>query len=82
MLLKDLIKKIPKNKKNIVVSGLSTNSREVRKNYIFFAIKGNKLNGEKFINDAVKKRASVIICSKDCKYENKNIFIIKKKNIR
>ena len=82
MLLKDLIKKIPKNKKNIVVSGLSTNSREVRKNYIFFAIKGNKLNGEKFINDAVKKGASIIICSKDCKYENKNIFIIKKKNIR
>ena len=82
MLLKDLIKKIPKDKKNIVVSGLSTNSREVRKNYIFFAIKGNKFNGEKFINDAVKKGASIIICSKDCKYENKNIFIIKKKNIR
>ena len=28
---------------------------EVKKNYIFFAIKGNKTNGEKFIQDAIKK---------------------------
>ena len=55
---------------------------EVKKNYIFFAIKGNKINGEKFIQDAVKKGASVIICSKQCKYKNKNVYIIRTNDIR
>ncbi len=82
MLLKNLIKDIPNDKKNIVISGLSTNSKEIKKNHIFFAIKGNKLNGENFIQDAINKGASVIICSKGCKFINKDILIIKTKNIR
>ena len=73
MLLKNLIKGISKEKSKIVVSGLSTNSKEIKKNYIFFAIKGNKTNGEKYINDAINKGASIIVCSKKCK-------IIKQKN--
>ena len=77
MLLKNLIKKIPKNKRNIFVSGLSTNSKNIRKNYIFFAIKGNKINGEKFIKEAIKKGASVIVCSKSYKFKNDNIYIIR-----
>ena len=64
MLLKTLIKNLPKEKKKIKVKGLAINSKKVKKDYIFFAIKGNRLNGEKFINEAVKKGASVIICSK------------------
>ncbi len=82
MFLKNLIKNIPKDKKNINISGLSINSKNVKKNYIFFAIKGNKLNGEKFIEDAINNGASVIVCSKSCKYRNKNIVIIRTKNIR
>ena len=38
MLLKNLIKGIPKEKKKIVISGLSSNSKEVKRNNIFFAI--------------------------------------------
>ena len=64
MLLKNLIKNISVNWKNIEVSGLSTNSHEVKRNYIFFAIRGNRLNGENFINDAIDNGASVIVCSK------------------
>ena len=82
MLLKNLIKDIAKDKKKILISGLSTNSKEIKKNYIFFAIKGNKFNGERFINEAVKKGASVIICSKNCKVKNTNILIIKTNKIR
>ena len=82
MLLKNLINDIPKERKNLAVKGLSTNSKEVKKNFIFFAIKGNKVNGEKFINHAIKKGASVIICSEKCKFKHKKILIIKKKNIR
>ena len=82
MLLKNLIKKISKDKKNINILGLSTNSKEVKKNFIFFAIKGNKFNGEKFIHEAIVNGAIVIICSNNCKYKNKNILVIKTKNIR
>jgi murE/murF fusion protein len=83
MLLKKLIKNISNEKKKIKISGISTNSKEVKKNYIFFAIKGNKLNGEKFINEAIKKGASVIVCSKRCNIKvKKNILLIKKNNIR
>ena len=82
MLLKKLIKKISNNKKNIHVAGISSNSNEIKKNFIFFAIKGKKDNGEKFINAAIKKGASIIVCSKKCKFKSKKVFIIKKKNVR
>ena len=55
MLLKKLIRYIPKDKKNIIISGISTDSKKIKKNYIFFAIRGKKFNGEKFIKDSVRK---------------------------
>ena len=79
MLLKNLIKNISKDKKNIIIAGLSTNSKEIKKNYIFFAIRGTKQNGEHFIKDAINKGASVIICENNCKIKNKKIPIIKTK---
>ena len=41
--------------KNHLFSGLSFNSSYCKKNYIFFAIKGNNLDGNKFIDRAIKK---------------------------
>ena len=73
MLLKKLIKNIPLDKEKIVINGLAVSSKEVKKGYIFFAIKGHNDNGEKFIKEAIKKGASVIVCSKSCKYYNKSI---------
>ena len=69
--VKKLIKNIPKEKEEVVISGLSTNSKEIKKNYIFFAIKGSKFNGEKFIDNAINNGASVIVCSKNCKIKKK-----------
>ena len=82
MLLKNLINGIPVNKGNIPLAGISSNSKKIKNNYIFFAIKGKKENGEKFIRDAIKKGASVIVCSTKCKFKDKDIFVIKKKNVR
>ena len=82
MLLKNLIKDIPIKNKKINVKGLAINSKKIKKGYIFFAIKGLKSNGEKYIAEAVKKGASVIICSQKCKYKNQKIPIIKTSNIR
>jgi len=82
MLLKNLIRYISKDKKNITISGISTDSKKVKKNYIFFAIRGKKINGEKFIKEAVYKGASVVVCSKSCKIRDKNTLIIKTNKIR
>ena len=82
MLLKNLINNLPEDKKKITISGLCTNSKEVEKGYIFFAIKGNNNNGESYIKEAISKGASVIVSSKYFKSKNKKITFIKKKNIR
>ncbi len=82
MLLKNLISNISEEKKKIKITGLSTNSKEVKKGHIFFAIKGNNSNGERFIKEAVNKGASAIVCSNNFKYKNNKIFVIKKNNIR
>ena len=57
MLLKNLIKKLPNKFRKLNIKGLATNSKDVKKGFIFFAIKGNKFNGENYINEAVKKKA-------------------------
>jgi MurE/MurF fusion protein len=82
MLLKNLINNLPEKKKIIKIMGLSTNSKEIKPGYIFFAIKGSNNNGEKYIKEAINKGASVIVCSNNCNYKNKKILIIKKKNMR
>ena len=82
MLLKNLIKNIPESKKKIIVSGISSNSKQIKRNYVFFAIRGEKTNGEKFIKEAIRKGASTIVCSNKCKFKNNKILVIKKKNVR
>ncbi len=82
MLLKNLIKNLPAKKKNIIIKGLSDNSKKIKKGFIFFAIKGRNFNGEKYIDEAIKKGASIIICSKNCSYNQKKITIIKTSDIR
>ena len=82
MLLKKLIKNLSSEKKKIKIRGLSTNSKKIKKGFIFFAIRGNKINGEKFINEAVKNGASVVICSKNCNYKNNKILVIKTHDVR
>ena len=82
MLLKNLIKNISKDNKKIIISGLASDSREVKKNYIYFAIKGTKFNGENFIKEAINRGASLIVCSKKCKFKSKNIFVIRTHDVR
>ena len=73
MLLKKLIENIPKDKKNKLFPDCQQIVKS-KKNYIFFAIKGNKDNGEDFIDDAIDRGASVIVCSKSCNFERQRYF--------
>ena len=66
---------------NIFFSGIAFESSKVKKNNIFFAIKGNNFDGNKYINEAIKKGAKVIISEKKINLKNK-ILYIKTHNIR
>ncbi|MAW17798.1 MAG: hypothetical protein CMJ01_04570 [Pelagibacteraceae bacterium] len=82
MLLKKIINRCPKNLQNLKIKGLAINSTNIRKNFIFFAIKGNRHNGEYYINHAIRKGANVIVCSNNCNFTSKKIYVIKTSNVR
>ena len=64
MLLKDYIPKLPRRFCQINFSGIAFDSLRVKKNDIFFAIKGKKFDGNNFISHAIKKGAKVIVSEK------------------
>ena len=81
MFLKDYI---PSAKKNLraFFSGIAFNTSKVRKNDIFFAIKGSNFDGNKFIPDAIKKGCRIIVTNKKIKKKYNGILIIYTKNVR
>ena len=81
MLLKKIIKNLPVQISNTNIKGLSLDSRKIKKNYLFFAVRGAEHNGEKYILDAINKGAKAVICSIKCKIKKKKIPIIKVRNI-
>ena len=82
MQLKDFIPNVKKEFGKIFFSGISFDSSKVKKNHIFFAIKGNKFDGNKFIPHAIKNGSRIIVSeNKSDKYKN-GILFINKKNIR
>ena len=61
MIIGNFFKQIELKYKNRYFSGLCFNSAKCKKDNIFFAIKGNKKDGNKFINHAIQKGANTII---------------------
>jgi len=62
-LIKDLSKtKI--NLKNFNLNNICINSKDLKKNDIFFAIKGKNNDGYDFIGEAIKKKASLVVTHK------------------
>ncbi len=64
MQLKDYIPKLKNKYNNIFFSGIAFDSSKVKKNNIFFAIKGTEIDGNNFIDSAIKKGAKVIFTEK------------------
>jgi len=82
MHLGNFIKKLDKKYHKIFFSGIAFNSMQVKKNYIFFAIKGKKFDGNRYISDAINKGAKIIISEKDIKLNNKNLIFLRNNNPR
>ena len=81
MQLKDYFSPIEKKYSKIFFSGISFDSSKVRKNNIFFAIKGNRVDGNKFIDKAIEKGAKVVVTEKKID-DKKNAIFLRSINIR
>ena len=82
MQLKDYIPNINKKYKDIFFSGICFDSTKVKKNNIFFAIKGNTNDGNNFIPTVIKKGAKIILTEKNIRKSQNGIIFICRKNIR
>ena len=65
--LKEIIKEVKIKETvgdiNTSVEGITDNSRLVKPNFLFFAIKGITYDGHEFIDDAIEKGCKAVICS-------------------
>ena len=83
MLLGKVFKNINQKYKSIKFKNIRFNSKECKSNDIFFAISGNKLNGNDYINNAINNGAKIIVSNLRFKGFNKNkILFIHNKNPR
>ena len=82
MLLKDYIPNINKKLSKVNFSGIAFDSSKVKKDNIFFAIKGEKFDGINFVEDAIKKGAKIIISEKKLVKKRKNIITLLSPNVR
>lgn len=78
MRLKDLFKDTGiKINKDIEVKGIEINSKNVKKDYIFFALKGEKTDGNKFIEEAIKNGATVVVTQENISLKTDDVILIK-----
>ena len=82
MYLRDLIPSINKKFKKIFFSDVAFDSNKVKKNSIFFAIKGNKFDGNNFIHKAIENGAKIIISEKKILKKKEGVLFFHTKNVR
>ena len=82
MRLGDHFQQIKKKYHNTFFSGICFDHRKIKKNYIFFAIKGNNLDGNNFIPSVIKKGCKIIVTEKNFDEWKNGVLFIKTKNIR
>ena len=82
MFLKDYYPKLNKKFIKVKFKGIAFDASQVKKKYVFFAIQGNNIDGNKFINEAIKKGSNIIISAKAKEGFVNNILYLKNKNPR
>ena len=82
MIIGNLIKGIELKHRNHYFSGICFNSSKCNKDNIFFAVKGIKIDGNKFINHAIQRGAKTIISNQKFEGIKKDILFIKSSNVR
>ena len=82
MFLNHYFNKIHKKFINHKFSNLAVHSSECKKNSIFFAVKGQKFDGNNYINDAIKNGAKTIVTQSKKILKKNGILFIKTNNVR
>ena len=86
MYIKRLLKLSGINTNNIIenhkINSIQDDSRLIKKNDIFFAIKGSEYDGKNFIYEAIKNGAKTIVYEGEINKENHNINYIEVINIK
>ncbi len=70
MLLKDLISNVDNEFANIQITGITSDSREIKDGYAFVCIKGVADDGHKYAFDAASKGAAVVITERKMNVDN------------
>jgi len=82
MIIGNFIKQIELKYKRRYFSGLCFNSAKCKKDNIFFAIKGTKIDGNNFINHAIQNGANTIISNQKFEGIKNDILFIRSTNVR
>ena len=82
MLLKDYYPKLNKKYSNLNFKGISFDSKLIKKDFIFFAIKGNNVDGNNYIKEAIARGSKIIISEKYKEGLNSSVLYLKNKNPR
>ncbi len=64
MFLGNYFQNIQSDYKKFFFSGISFDSSKIKKNNIFFAIKGNKIDGNAFKSSAISNGAKIVVTEK------------------
>lgn len=71
---------------NITITGIEKNSKEVKKGYLFVAIKGFSVDGHEYIENAIENGANSIMVEEGCNLKSisipEDVTIIMAKNTR
>ncbi len=82
MLLGNYFHNINRNHRNFSFSGISFDTKSIKKNNIFFAIKGNSIDGNEFISKAIKKGSKIIVTERKTNQFQNGILYIHTNNVR
>lgn len=71
-------------KNNLDVFGITTDSRNIKRNQIFGALKGKNFNGENFIKKLIKQKVNIFVINKNSKFlkeKSKQVIFISTKYV-
>lgn len=83
-LLRDIQFVLLKGNIDRTVSGICYDSRKVKANCLFVCVKGTKVNGHSYVNEAIKNGATAVVIEENIQYEKleQDVTIIMVKNTK